>query len=409
MTPRLQTYAAQHLEHLNTQVLPWWFANGSDDVRGGVYTCFDNAGELVSTDKYTWSQGRWAWLVGAIASEEKLSVFGADQAAARAARTADFLVAHAVLPDGSTIYQLTADGEPIAQADGTLHASIYADLFLVLGLAGAASAHAGSERAAVWTKTAQDVLASASERIRRGEIRSEPYPVPEGMTSLAVGMMMLSASTALYRATGASEVRVVATSWAEQLIAQSSGDGLPAEFVAASPRDTLMERHRTPGHVLELLWFLIDAGDALPDVQPQLGEWCVRLAVRSLELGWDTDDGGLFRFTDRDGGPPRGARLGVPYEDLVDRTWSTKLWWPHAESLYTTALLADRYESDELLDWHERLRDYTYAKFPDPNGREWIQIRDRHGEPVDQLIGLPVKDPFHVARSLLLIARLGVA
>ncbi|WP_163570143.1 AGE family epimerase/isomerase [Fodinicola feengrottensis] len=129
----------------------------------------------------------------------------------------------------------------------------------------------------------------------------------------------------------------------------------------------------------------------------------------SARSGWGGDeiDGGLFRFVDRDGGPPTGDRMGVAYEDLVDRTWSTKLWWPHAESLYATALLVDRYASDELLAWHDRIRDYTYATFPAPQGREWIQVRDRRGAPLNQVVGLPVKDPFHVPRALLLTARLG--
>ena len=49
--------------HLVDDVLAWWSAHGPDPAHGGVLTCWDNAGSrLVSTDKYTWSQGRWTWL-----------------------------------------------------------------------------------------------------------------------------------------------------------------------------------------------------------------------------------------------------------------------------------------------------------------------------------------------------------
>ncbi|WP_163509085.1 AGE family epimerase/isomerase [Fodinicola acaciae] len=408
MTPheRISAAAAEDLRHLNAQVLPWWFDNGSDDDRGGVFTCFSNDGELVSTDKYTWSQGRWAWLTGAIATSD-FPLYGADKAAERAARTADFLVANAILPDDSTIYQLTADGRPVKQPDGSLHSSLYADLFVVLGLAGAAVGNTGDPRCPQWTAVAAQLLESAGRRVRDGAIRTEPYPVPDGMTSLAVGMMMLSAATALFRATQDSAAKEVALSHADELI-RGAADAVPADFAYADrrPAGTLMARHRTPGHVLEMLWFLVDTADALPEIRPKLGDWMVRRAVESLRLGWDEQDGGLFRFVDRDGGPPVGDRIGVAYEELVDRTWSTKLWWPHAESLYATALLASRFESGELMDWHDRIRDYTYATFPAPQGREWIQIRDRRGAPLDQVVGLPVKDPFHVARALLLSAKL---
>ena len=54
--------------HLENDVMTWWLANGPDTEYGGVRTCFANSGDtLVSTDKYTWSQGRWAWLTARLA------------------------------------------------------------------------------------------------------------------------------------------------------------------------------------------------------------------------------------------------------------------------------------------------------------------------------------------------------
>jgi N-acylglucosamine 2-epimerase len=41
--------------------------------------------------------------------------------------------------------------------------------------------------------------------------------------------------------------------------------------------------------------------------------------------------------------------------------------------------------------------------FPQPDSAigEWIQIRDRRGEPLDIVVALPVKDPYHIARNLI--------
>ncbi len=84
------------------------------------------------------------------------------------------------------------------------------------------------------------------------------------------------------------------------------------------------------------------------------------------------------------------------------RTWDTKLWWPHAEALYTMLLLGLRTGRNDIMERHERLHAYVMATFPAGAGCEWIQIRDRAGKPLDQTVALPVKDPFHIARALLL-------
>ena len=39
----------------------FWLKNGMDKENGGVYTCLDRKGEVYSTDKSVWMQGRCAW------------------------------------------------------------------------------------------------------------------------------------------------------------------------------------------------------------------------------------------------------------------------------------------------------------------------------------------------------------
>ena len=36
----------------------FWLKYGMDPVNGGVYTCLDRKGEIYSTDKSVWMQGR---------------------------------------------------------------------------------------------------------------------------------------------------------------------------------------------------------------------------------------------------------------------------------------------------------------------------------------------------------------
>ena len=40
----------------------FWLKHGMDPVHGGVYTCLDRKGEIYSTDKSVWMQGRCGWI-----------------------------------------------------------------------------------------------------------------------------------------------------------------------------------------------------------------------------------------------------------------------------------------------------------------------------------------------------------
>ena len=57
---------------------------------------------------------------------------------------------------------------------------------------------------------------------------------------------------------------------------------------------------------------------------------------------------------------------------------------------------------------HDQMFGYTFATFPNPDRSvgEWIHIRDRAGRPLPKVMGLRVKDPYHVTRNLLLLVEL---
>ncbi|WP_342237435.1 AGE family epimerase/isomerase [Inquilinus sp. OTU3971] len=404
--------------HLVDDVLAWWLANGPDDRHGGVFTCWSNdGGRLLSRDKYTWSQGRWVWLMARLARAGRRGLVDIDPATClgRARRTAVLLRNHALLPDGSTAWLLAQDGPPKPPAPGQeLHASVFADLFTALGFAALAAESGEGE----WGELAERLLANAAARIAAGTARTEPYPIRAGFRGFSLPMILVGVGAEVLDATGSAVAAdTVLGAVREIKTAFLAGDDI-AEMVSASTddADTLLARHRTPGHVLEACWFLLQAGRSLRRGGIAAGSplfdagTLADVAVHAAALGWDEDQGGLFRYADRDGGAPRGRRTGDRYEDLVVDTWDTKLWWPHAEALYTLALLHLETGRRDLAAWHDRLADYTYRVFPAGPGGEWVQIRDRAGAPLDKTVALPVKDPFHIARALLLtIERLAEA
>lgn len=92
------------------------------------------------------------------------------------------------------------------------------------------------------------------------------------------------------------------------------------------------------------------------------------------------------------------------YQQLM-AGWGDKLWWVHSEALYATLLFGERTDDQELRQWYDRIFEYTFRVFPNPDRevREWVQIMDRQGNPQNKVVALPVKDPFHITRNLIYI------
>lgn len=394
--------------HLERDVLAWWSREGADDVLGGVRTCFTNRGESVSREKYTWSQGRWAWTCALVADEIDAGRITGDSALwrERSARTAEFLTDHAFLPDHRTSFRLSESGEKLSDENGEYATSVFADLFAVLGLAGAARSE--GKDADSWIAQARRTLAVADASLRDRTAKSAPYPVPPGFRDLAGPMTLVHVAGELHRAAPAESSLQVITAARDALLGGERpflSEDIWWEFRPDRAEDhgTLLARHVTPGHLLELLWMLLHVGDRHPQLAVPVPT-LENLALRALETGWDGQEGGLLRYVDREsGGKPTGRLVDSPYEALVLRTWDTKLWWVHAEAMYATALLAQRTGSADLARWASRVSDYTLGTFPAPDGREWIQVRSRDGSPLEEVVALPVKDPMHIARSLLLL------
>lgn len=408
---------ALYRRELLTRMLPWWETNAIDP-NGGVFTCFSNEGTLVSQDKYTWSQGRWAWLCAELADTAEFGILPLEAQLwrERASDTGRHLERTITAAGSDVAFITTREGDHLpANGGGDIAVSVYADLFAALGLVNAA-ASAGEATATErerWNASAHRILESAARRVRDGSAPSEPYPVPAEFADLGRTMLLMSVATEIHLRTGSDASRIIV----EEAMARITGpDGQwsAARCWEFKPQntddgfdDTLLANHLNPGHVLELSWMLLDAASVSSVAAALLPEWLSATVLTTLALGWDEGQGGLFRFVDHRGGAPIGRRLGdSDYENLVLDTWDTKLWWVHIEALLACEIFAI-HTGDPAFDvWANRVADYTFSTFPDAESGEWIQIRDRSGAPLDKVVALPVKDPFHVPRALIRMVRL---
>lgn len=409
-------YAPRVRAALTESILPFW-ARAVDAERGGVFSCWNNAGtQLVSRDKFTWSQGRFAWMCARLAEAVNRGLLPGDSIALlhQARQTVEFLQQHAAQPDGRWAFRLTEEGRPQEAFPGSgLAPSIYADCFVAMGCA--ELARMSGDRALL--DEAHRLVESIGQIMNSPEIPTWPTPIPAGYAAYAPPMIFLNISLTLERAHAAlgGARKATAQAWCRQTAAKiferfADTQGRVHEFRPGpgvpSTEDALLSRLTNPGHTLEGAWMLFTVAE-----REQRRDWMEATAqiVRSaFERGWDREFGGLFYYVDLDGGKPHGAVGETAYEKGVLASWDTKLWWPHVEAL-VAALASYRLTGDPVArDWFERTFEYVFRVFPNPDTRvgEWIQIRDRRGAPLDRVVALPVKDPYHITRNLLQLLEL---
>jgi len=142
-----------------------------------------------------------------------------------------------------------------------------------------------------------------------------------------------------------------------------------------------------PGHAIETAWFIMHEGCHRDD--PRLIQDGLDILSWSLEWGWDKKYGGILYFVDVEGKPP---------EQLE---WDMKLWWPHTEALYALLLAYHLTGQVKYLDWHEKVHEWAFSHFPDPEYGEWFGYLHRDGSLASSLKGSMWKGPFHLPRMLL--------
>lgn len=418
--------AAFYRAHLEEVILPFWLDRTLDEERGGLFNCVDDvSGARVSDDKFVWSQARWAWTAAHAArlADRGLVAVDAGRLRRHARQTADFLLEHAFLGAegggrGNVAYLLSADGEKREFLPGKGHdISFFADCFVTLALTGVARATGETS----YLSEALGVYTSVRRRLASGKVRSEPYPLPLGARAHAWPMIMLNVAQELERALKAVGDERAGALTADALADMDSvlndfvrPDALVAEVLVPGDDSSLLARHVTPGHAIESMWFVME--QALNHGRRDAVAKAKDVIAASYAAGWDREHGGLFRYVvpaagGGEGAAPAGQHQGTPegpFGRLIVDTWDSKIWWPHSETLYATLLAAEATGDEKMRALHDEAFAYTFATFPNPDGSvgEWIHIRDRRGQPLQKVVGLPVKDPYHVTRNLLLLVEL---
>jgi len=421
---------------LVNHILAFWLPRCEDKEYGGFVNCFDNEGKiLISHDKYTWSQGRFVWMFSRL-STIKAPIFSKSQRREflRLAKNgSDFLIKHCLM-NAEELDSADDSAEPrctfLMDRDGThkyvdgyneLDMSIYADCFVVIGMAAYACASGDEEAYCFGKKIYESIL----ERVEKGTFKTLPYPLSANFRAHGIPMILSNVTKEMYDAAKSldpeyTDVLKHHLDYFVMDILHNFADetSVIREVIASDNQKVngLLGQHINPGHTLEDMWFMMDAAEVLD--QPPVAARAMEIAKKTLEVGWDPKYGGILHYADVDGRNPETVfsselleeceLYGEPTEKQVIGGWGDKLWWVHSEALYTTLLCYLRSRDKQFWDWHEKIVDYAFKTFPnrDPEIREWKQICMRDGRPQEKVVALPVKDPFHITRNLILILEL---
>ncbi len=371
----------------------FWLDHGMDREHGGVYTCLDRKGEIYSTDKSIWMQGRCGWIFAFLCRS-----YGIKQEWLEASKSClDFMEAHCFNHErGERMYfTVTAEGKPLRQ-----RRYYFSEAFCAIANAeyyGVTGDSARLERA----RQCYDLYWNLSQGMP-DPVGMGPKTISETRSGRAFGtpMIILNVTGVLLRTDP--ERKALYEERAQQCVDDIFRYHVKPELKCTlenvdtdgTPRLYYTEgRTVNPGHDIEGVWFLLEhaqrTGDsALVRKAAEMFDW-------AIAAGWDHEYGGLLYFTDCLGKPPEA------YEHDM------KLWWPHNEILIASMMLYRDTGEEKYLDWFYKTADYCKEHFADSEYGEWYGYLRRDGLPTQPSTkGSTFKGPFHMPRSMILVDKM---
>ncbi len=373
----------QYRSELLDRVVPFWLNYGIDWKNGGICTCISDDGRVLSDDKYMWSQLRAIWTFSALYNriehrQEWLDV---------ALNIYNFVKKYGRDETGNWVFHVARDGKTLEGAT-----SIYGDGFAIYGLTELARATGDAEA----IRLARETYANVRRRLAQpGSYGTAPLPIPPGAQAHGIAMIFSHVFHELGCYLNDPSVVASGVELANQVMDVFRRPEQRRVFEFAKLDGSLLDvppgRTVNPGHVLESMWFMIHIYRRPNDTAHQSAAR-IRQAIDTIrwhiELGWDAEYGGIVLARDAE---------GSRWEQFPD----SKIWWVHTEALYALLLAYSISKEQWCADWFQRVHDYSFSHFPVPHYGEWVQNLDRYGKKFDAVVGLPVKDPFHLARSLI--------
>ena len=372
----------------------FWLNHGMDKVNGGVYTCLDTEGNVFSTDKSVWMQGRCAWLFAFLCHN-----YGVKEQWLNASKSClDFMEKYCINRDaGDRMYfTVTADGKPLRQRRYCFSEGFYcianAEYYGVTG----------DVEYLHRARKAYELIYNLNNALIKDPVDIGPKTIPETRTGRALGdpMIFLNITgvlrrcdkehSALYDARAKECCDIIFKyHYKPELKCTLESVGMNGEFMSEFTAGRMVN----PGHDIECSWFIME--EAKHTDNKELQDKAIHMFDMAFDAGWDTEYGGLLYFLDCQGKPPES------YEHDM------KLWWPHNEILIASLMIYRDTMDEKYLDAFLKTLDYCKKHFSEPEFGEWYGYLRRDGLPTQPPCkGSTFKGPFHMPRSLIMAEKM---
>ncbi|MBK8500867.1 MAG: AGE family epimerase/isomerase [Saprospiraceae bacterium] len=376
-------YSQIYRRALFDDVIPFWITHSLDEEQGGYLHCLDRQGAIYDEDKFVWFQCRQIWMLSLLHT----LVQGDSNYLNAASLGMDFVEKHARDGNGDFYFSLDRTGRPLIKPYNIFSDCFGAIAYYQYGAATSSEYHLTESR-----KILRQILLR----------RDNPKGIFEKSTgirdsrSFALPMILSNLALQMKPILDTDEADILIRECQEAIFGEfyNQETGLVHEVIGKDGQkyDTFDGRLINPGHVLEAMWFLMDIGEKDGDIG--LIDRCISTGLHHLNYAWDSDFGGIFYFMDH---------MNKPMEKLE---WDQKLWWVHLEALVFLSKALRFSDKAELRSWFEKVHNYTWAHFPDPEYGEWYGYLNRAGDPLHTFKGGKWKGCFHLPGAYYIARRL---
>jgi len=358
-------------------ILPFWINNSIDNTHGGYMTWLDRDGTLLSTDKSVWMQGRGLWVFSKIYND-----FRKEEKYIDAARSGyEFLKKYCLDDDGKMFFRMSREGNPIRK-----RRYVFSDVFAAAGFAEYHRA-TGSEEALVLARKSFGIVLKAftepayiKPKYEAGEFDYNSHSPAMIIIDLCKTMRNVD-DTHDYDSIILDSCEKVANQFHKPelgcLLENIRPDG---NYDSSRPEGRLVN----PGHAIESSWFILEEAISLGN--HGLAKKALSILDDSMDMGWDSEYGGIYYFLDSEGKQP------YPLE------WDMKLWWPHNEALIALMMAYGYTNDSKYLNQFKRVYEWSVTHFADEQYGEWFGYLRRDGSLSQTVKGSIWKGPFHVPR-----------
>ena len=378
-------YYSLFYSELFDSCIPFWLKNARDFKYGGIKNCLDRKGEVYSTDKSVWMQGRTAWTYSYICN-----TFGKNAEYLDFAKSClDFENSHCFDDDGRMYFTVTEDGLPLRK-----RRYWFSETFYIIGNAEyymATGDKAALENAIKYFDFVYSIYKDPS---------CDPYKItPKSISSTrslksrACPMIMLNVASIMRSADSLNAkkytdiitllIEDIKQFYKPELKCMLESVTTDGEYLKEASEGRIVN----PGHDIECAWFLLEEGIYRND--QQLKNFAKVVFDDAIARGWDEEFGGILYFKDVEGKPVEA------YEHDM------KLWWPHNEAIIASLMLYKEFNLPVYKEWFEKITAYAFEHFSDREYGEWYGYLRRDGKPTQPACkGHTYKGAFHVMRML---------